>query len=137
LDTRTGLANIQPVPWVDAEMLPWARPSAAASFPVHPLGVIALYDRAMFAAAKEAAELFDGPDDERHAALDAEVWRISLLLFSAGAPIRAAIDRLLERKAYLPRKTPASDEATAARSVSLLACHFVIVAACEMTGARS
>jgi hypothetical protein len=60
-----------------------------------------------------------------------------MLVFTPGGSVRAAIDGVLERKLYLPGFTPASPEATQARGIALLACHFVLGAACAMAGAAA
>jgi hypothetical protein len=120
----------EPTPRLAAEVEAWKLPATAA-FPLHPLGVAELFDRARQLLRGTAA--VEGRSDEEQQALAAYVWRSSLALFRPGRPIRARVEEFVSTAAYLP---PNLDElgatrARAAKRLALASAWAVVRAATE------
>jgi len=127
--TRTP--RVLPAPVLRAEVEPWSRPAATVAFPLHPAAVSGLFARA-------AAELDDRGvvarlDAEHQEILMAEVWRICEIVFVPGAPIRAALDAVLEKDRLRPDVAGEPDDVARTRRYRLahLAAWAVFRTACS------
>lgn len=112
-------------PLVRAETERWTRPSGSASFPLHPLGSLELYRRAL--------ELLRETDlaallrSEAAQEFEAAVWRAVLGLFRPGVPIRARIDQAIEQQTRLA--VVSQERAPTAVQLSASAAWLVLTAA--------
>lgn len=98
-------------PMLAVEMTPWIKPSAAACFPVHPLGGLELYERArtLLAATGQLSSL----SPEQLSGCETAVWRFTAKLFKAGHPIRSRLDEAVENRWFSLREEDARDPYTA------------------------
>ncbi|WDT93806.1 hypothetical protein JDY09_00650 [Thermoleophilum album] len=95
-----------PAPLLQAEVDLWQRPPAGVCFPLHPVAITVLYDRAW--AALEGTGVLDGLAEDDRSTLASKCWRIASLLFKPGMSIRAAMERVLEGRALHPNLTGVS-----------------------------
>jgi len=123
-----------PAPMLEAEVHPWQKPPAGVCFPLHPVAVTVLYDRA-WVALEAAGVLGELAEDDR-STLASECWRIASLLFRPGISVRAAMERVLEGRALHPNLTGVSTPNDRVRLLQLaqLASWAVFRAAASWSG---
>lgn len=90
------------VPLLADEAQVWAKPSASACFPLHPLGFLGLYDRArrLVSTSGMAGEL--SPEQLKHA--EVCIARFAAKLYKPGHSIRARLDALVEDRGFQLRE---------------------------------
>jgi len=109
LDPAVPRSDRVPAPILDAELSTWMRPSSAACFPIHDLGVLRLYSlaREILAGAGEPE------DPEDLDVVRAQMWIIARRLFSPGGNIRARIEQAIESGWLTPKLEPEAEISTA------------------------
>lgn len=99
-DHHTGVARRRPVPYLQAEVQSWAKPTGPVTFPLHPGGVLELY-RLTVGGLQTTGVLDDLTKAER-LWLERECWRVSGVVFRAGKSMRAALDDAAESRSLWP-----------------------------------
>lgn len=125
----TGIPETHTAPLLQAEVRTWRRPSAAASFPLHPLGVLHLYDRAM--GVIEEAGALDRFSAEDRGHVERLCSRFAGRVFAPGLSIRSALDRAIDGRWLSPRD---DDEGAGVLQAAHLAAWAVVQAAAEWAG---
>lgn len=94
-------------PLLASEVRTWVKPSAAVCFPVHPLGVLALYERArvLLLSAGLISELLP----EQLGLAEEHLWRFAAKLYKAGEPVRARLDFAVENRHFQLREEDVRD----------------------------
>lgn len=119
----------EPAPRLAAEIVPLKRPSATASFPLHPVAVCELFHRAAELLGGTPAVLGRSEDEQR--ALAAYLWLAAQALFRPGASMRGAIDDFVAGRKYLPPNLGELRGSTrlAAKRLAFVAAWAAVVAA--------
>jgi hypothetical protein len=131
-DGGSPLVRPHPAPLLNAEVELWSVPPAAARFPLHPVGVVPLYQRAH--GLLEGSGVFSRLDADATARLDSECWRLACEVFTPGEGVRAALERVVQDRAIRPNLMGATGDGDKLRvlEVAYVAAWAVFGAAREL-----
>ncbi len=85
-------------PLLAVETEVWVKPSAAACFPLHPLGVMSLYQRARKLLTDTGLVGSLSPEQLTNA--EVCVWKVAGKLYKPGCSIRARLDAMVEERGF-------------------------------------
>jgi hypothetical protein len=116
------------VPLLAGELGVWAKPPASACFPLHPLGVLSLYERAKKLLLETGVTAELSPEQLTHA--EVCMSRFAAKLYKPGHSIRACVEATVEDRGFQLREGDDRDPFVA--QPGRLAAWLVLRAALEL-----